>query len=49
MPIAHPALDDIIQPARLHHQDNPIGADSEPIDDGELLTYVNRTLAFVAS
>ena len=32
-----------------HHQDNPIAADSEPIDDGELLTYVKRTLAFVAS
>lgn len=34
---------------KYHHQDNPIGADSEPIDDGELLTYVKRTLAFVAS
>lgn len=34
---------------KYHHQDNPIGADSEPLDDGELLTYVRRTLAFVAS
>lgn len=31
-----------------HHQDDPL-ADSEPIDDGELLAFAKRTLAFVAS
>ena len=45
-----PALEDINDfSKKYHHQDNPIGADSEPIDDRELLAYVKRTLAVVAS
>ena len=47
---ALPELEDINDFSKKHHhQDNPIGADSEPLDDGELLNYVKRTLAFVTS
>lgn len=37
---------------KYHHQQNPlgaVGADAEPIDDGELSAFVKRTLAFVKS
>ena len=30
-----------------HHKQNPTGADTEPIDDGELQAYVKRTLSLV--
>src|SRR5262249_780245 len=32
---------------RYHHAENP-GADSEPITDGELQSYVKRTIAVIA-
>lgn len=34
---------------KYHHKQNPTGADTEPIDDGELRAYVQRTLKFVGS
>jgi wobble nucleotide-excising tRNase len=44
-----PTLEDLNDfSKKYHHQDNPIEADAEPIDDGELLTYVKRTLSFVS-
>jgi len=30
---------------KYHHKTNPVNADAEPIDDGELTTYVQRTLS----
>jgi hypothetical protein len=32
---------------KYHHDSNPGKADSEPINDGELQNYVQRTLAIV--
>ena len=34
---------------RFHHEQNPGGADRDPIDDGELRAYVERTLTFIGS
>lgn len=34
---------------KYHHKQNPAGADTEPIDEGELRAYVQRTLKFVGS
>lgn len=34
---------------KYHHKQNPGGADTEPIDHGELSAYVLRTLRFVGS
>jgi wobble nucleotide-excising tRNase len=50
---ALPELEDINDYSKkYHHQQNPlgvVGADAEPIDEGELTAFVRRTLAFVTS
>jgi hypothetical protein len=47
----HPALDELGSindySKKYHHDTNPGKADAEPLNDGELQGYVQRTLAIV--